>query len=84
MCIRDSGWVVTNDEVHKLCQMYPDKFYGFASVDPHRADALEVLEKAFHEQGPVSYTHLLKRLAFFYPKGTMHDKKQKYTHITKI
>ena len=45
------GWVVTNDEVHKLCQMYPDKFYGFASVDPHRADALEVLEKAFHKQG---------------------------------
>ena len=45
------GWVVTNDEVHKLCQLHPDKFYGFASVDPHRADAMEVLEKAFHQQG---------------------------------
>ena len=46
-----AGWVVTNDEVHKLCQLHPDKFYGFASVDPHRADAMEVLEKAFHQQG---------------------------------
>lgn len=45
------GWVVNNDQVEALCKLHPDKFYGFASVDPHRADALEVLERAFFQQG---------------------------------
>ena len=45
------GWVVNNDQVEALCKLHPDKFYGFASVDPHRADALEVLERAFQQQG---------------------------------
>ena len=45
------GWVVDNDQVEALCKLHPDKFYGFASVDPHREDALEVLERAFCRQG---------------------------------
>ncbi len=47
----NGGWVVTNDEVEKLCRLYPDKFFGFASVDPHRPDAQDVLERAFVQQG---------------------------------
>lgn len=39
--------VVSNEEIHQLVQMAPDKFIGFASVDPHRKDALDVLEHAF-------------------------------------
>lgn len=46
----EGGCVGTNEEVAKLAEGYPDWFYGFASVDPHREDALEVLEKAFSEQ----------------------------------
>ena len=45
------GWVVTNEQVEQLCRLHPDKFIGFASVDPHRPDAPEVLERAFREQG---------------------------------
>ena len=45
------GHVVTNEQVEQLCRLYPDKFIGFASVDPHRPDAAQVLERAFREQG---------------------------------
>lgn len=45
------GWVVSNDEVQTLCALHPDKFFGFASVDPHRPDALETAERAFAVQG---------------------------------
>lgn len=47
----EGGWIVDNDQIAKLCKHHPDKFIGFASVDPHREDALEILEKAFGEQG---------------------------------
>lgn len=45
------GYVVTNDQVEQLCRLHPDKFFGFASVDPHRPDAAQVLERAFRDQG---------------------------------
>lgn len=45
------GYVVTNEQVAKLVELEPDRLIGFASVDPHREDALEVLEKAFTELG---------------------------------
>lgn len=41
------GYIVTNEEVAKLVSIQPDKLIGFASVDPHRADAVEVLTYAF-------------------------------------
>lgn len=44
------GWVVSNDQVARLVSLYPDRYIGFASVDPHREDALEVLQRAFHKQ----------------------------------
>ena len=43
--------MVSNDEVQKIIGVQPDRFYGFASVDPRRDDALEVLEYAFKNQG---------------------------------
>lgn len=41
------GCVGSNEEVAQLVSDYPDRFIGFASVDPYREDACEVLEKAF-------------------------------------
>ncbi|KKI91303.1 amidohydrolase [Bacillus sp. SA1-12] len=45
------GHVVSNEEIKKLVDMVPDRFIGFASVDPHREDALDVLEYAFKDLG---------------------------------
>ncbi len=39
--------LVSNEEVKKIVDDHPDRFIGFASVDPKRADAVEVLEYAF-------------------------------------
>lgn len=41
--------VISNEEVSSLVEKRPDSLIGFASVDPHRADALEVLDRAFTE-----------------------------------
>lgn len=43
-------WIVTNDQIEQLCRIYPERFIGFASVDPHREDAPEVVERAFAQQ----------------------------------
>ncbi|QEY33822.1 amidohydrolase [Caproiciproducens galactitolivorans] len=39
--------VVTNEEIRSLVDMAPDKFIGFASVDPLADDCCEKLEHAF-------------------------------------
>lgn len=39
--------VITNEEIKLLEDKRPDMFIGFASVDPHREDVLEVLDTAF-------------------------------------
>jgi hypothetical protein len=39
--------VVSNEEIRQLVDCHPDRFIGFASVDPWREDALDVLEHAF-------------------------------------
>lgn len=44
-------WIVSNEQVEQLVGLYPERFIGFASVDPHRPDAVRVLERAFAEQG---------------------------------
>lgn len=41
------GWIVNNQQIAQLCALQPDKFFGFASVDPHREDAAAVVEEAF-------------------------------------
>lgn len=43
--------LITNEEIASLVAKWPDTFIGFASVDPHRPDALQVLQKAFGELG---------------------------------
>lgn len=45
------GCIVTNEEIAAVTAMMPDRLIGFASVDPHRPDAKEVLEHAFGELG---------------------------------
>lgn len=46
---RAGGTIVSNEEVKSLVDIYPDRLIGFASVDPYRENALEVLGKAFIE-----------------------------------
>lgn len=43
----DGDTVISNKEIRKLVDIAPDRFIGFASVDPGRKDAAEVLEYAF-------------------------------------
>ncbi len=41
--------IVSNDEMAKIVAYAPDKFIGFASVDPRKEDAVEELTRAFDE-----------------------------------
>jgi len=43
----EGGQIVTNEEIVKIIGEYPERFIGFASVDPRRKDALEALDYAF-------------------------------------
>lgn len=45
----DGSTIVTNNEVHQLVQMHPDKFISFASINPDDSNHLEKLEFAFSE-----------------------------------
>lgn len=47
---RAGDTIVSNEEVKKLVDLYPDRLIGFASVDPNRPDAREILQQAFAEQ----------------------------------
>jgi predicted TIM-barrel fold metal-dependent hydrolase len=41
--------VVSNEEIRTLIDLAPDRFFGLASVDPFRKDALEVVESGFRD-----------------------------------
>lgn len=41
--------LVSNEEIHRIVGIAPDKFIGFACVDPFDAEAAEKLERAFVE-----------------------------------
>ena len=41
--------MVSNKEIVEIVKQSPDRFIGFASVDPHREDAVDILEYAFEE-----------------------------------
>ena len=43
--------VVSNQEIRELLDLAPDRFFGFASVDPHDPEAPEKLEDAFLRLG---------------------------------
>lgn len=42
---------LTNDRVAEICESHPGRFIGFASVDPHKPDAVDELERAVTELG---------------------------------
>lgn len=42
---------LTNDRVADICRAYPEQFVGFASVDPHKLNAVEELRRAVTELG---------------------------------
>lgn len=42
--------IFSNEQIAELCQM-SERFIGFASVDPHKPDALQGLERAVRELG---------------------------------
>ena len=66
------GWIVSNDEIEKIVQAAPDRFIGFASVDPRRPDALEVLDHAFRDQ-KLAGLKLNPSKQAFYPADPMMD-----------
>lgn len=42
---------LTNDRVAEICRAHPEQFIGFASVDPHKPDHVDELERAVAELG---------------------------------
>lgn len=42
---------LTNDRVAEICREFPGQFVGFASVDPHKPDAVDELRRAITELG---------------------------------
>lgn len=69
---RAGAVIVSNEEVKTLIDYYPDRLIGFASVDPKRKDALEVLEKAFVEL-KLSGLKLSPAMQHFMPNDRMMD-----------
>lgn len=45
----EGGCIVTNEQIARLVSMHPERLIGFASVDPHREDAAEIVERAFRD-----------------------------------
>ena len=66
------GWIVSNDQIKQLVDFAPDRFIGFASVDPRRPDALEVLEHAFKDQ-KLAGLKLHPSKQAFYPDDPMME-----------
>ena len=47
----DGAVAITNEDIATLVRLDPQRYIGFASVDPNRPDALEVLRYAFDTLG---------------------------------
>jgi predicted TIM-barrel fold metal-dependent hydrolase len=62
--------IISNDEVRALVSLAPDRFIGFASVDPHREDALSELVRCFETLG-LSGLKLNPSSQKFYPGDAM-------------
>lgn len=70
---RAGGEIVSNEEVRKLVNYYPQRLIGFASVDPQRPDTVAVLEKAFGELG-LAGLKLSPAMQLFQPNAPMMGK----------
>ena len=66
--------VISNEEVKTIVDLAPDRFIGFASVDPHRDDAVEILDHAFKNLG-------LKGLKLNPSKQKFYPNDEKLKHI---
>lgn len=64
--------VVSNDEIKKIVDMAPDKFIGFASVDPFSKNGCEELERAFTDL-KLKGLKLHPSKQFFYPTDKKLD-----------
>jgi predicted TIM-barrel fold metal-dependent hydrolase len=64
----------SNEYVADLCKKYPDRFIGFASVDPKRDDAMEVLKKAIEGLE-------LKGIKFHPPLQDFYPNDERYFYI---
>lgn len=73
---RAGSTIVSNEEVSHLVSLLPERLIGFASVDPKRDDALEVLEKAFTGLG-LAGLKLSPALQLFMPDSPMMEKVYK-------
>jgi len=64
----------SNEYVASLCKEYPARFIGFASLDPNRNDAVDVLKKAIEK-------FQLKGLKLHPPLQNFFPNDERYFHI---
>ena len=70
----EGGWIVTNEQIAQIVGDLPERFIGFASVDPRRDDAVDVLEYAF-ETLELKGLSLAPQKQHFYPDEDNGAKK---------
>ena len=63
---------LTNDRVAEICRAFPEQFVGFASVDPHKPDAVEELDRAVTELG-LKGLKIHPQVQAFYPDDPRFD-----------
>ncbi|WP_020613487.1 amidohydrolase family protein [Sediminispirochaeta bajacaliforniensis] len=77
------GCVITNEEIRGLVDSAPDLFYGFASVDPFRKNAVEIVEKAFEELHLMGLKLHPSKQGFYPQDPIMDDIYQKCLYYNK-
>ena len=63
---------LTNDRVAEICAEFPEQFVGFASVDFHKPDAAEELDRAIGELG-LKGLKIHPQVQAFYPNEARWD-----------
>jgi len=64
--------IVSNEEIKLLVDLYPDRFIGFASVDPNSKNAVQDLKRAFKDLG-LSGVKFNPSNQGFYPNDSIMD-----------
>src|SRR5918992_2154278 len=63
---------LTNDRVAEICNAFPIQFVGFASVDPHKPDHVDELERAVTELG-LRGLKIHPQVQAFYPNEPQYE-----------
>jgi predicted TIM-barrel fold metal-dependent hydrolase len=63
---------LSNDRVAEICDAYPEQFVGFASVDPHKPDAVRELRRAITELG-LKGLKVHPQVQAFYPHEPQYE-----------